>query len=171
MHRYHALSCVTLIAAALSGAAAAQQPGIFGVYNPITGQFQPATVQTVGPAKPGGVTPATSVARTGTFHVNVAITVKNGTPSTTMPSCYLTVYHSPSGHSYSQTSSMTGTRTADTAHCNFAIFYRWPEADTLEPVTFYLSVGVGSWSANVPLDPIALPANGATTIVTANTIL
>lgn len=165
------LSWATWLAVAVSGSAAAQQPGIFGIYNPATGQFQPAPVQMAAPTKSEAPTPSAPVARTGILHVNLTIAIKNGTPSTSMPSCYLSVYHQPSGHSYSQSASKTGTRISNTGHCNFVIYYSWPKADTAYPVTFYLSVNVGSWGGAVPIDAIPLPADGATTTVTAVTTL
>lgn len=166
----NALICATWMSLAATGVVAAQAPGIFGTYNPATGQFLPAPLQAApqSSASPAAYSP---VSRTGTFHVNVTIQIFNGTPSTTMPSCYLSVSHQASGHYYSQSTNITGTRASNTGHCNMTVYYFWPAADTASPVTFSVSAYVGSSSAGVPIDPISLPANGAVTTITATTRL
>jgi hypothetical protein len=164
----NALSCATIIAVAAAGTATAQAPGIFGTYNPATGQFLPTPVQAA-PQSSASPTPYSPVARNGTVHVNLTITVLNGTPSTTTPSCYLYVYHQPPGHSYSQSQSITGTRTNNVAHCNIIVHYSWPAADTAYPVTFSATAYVGSSQSGVPIDPVSLPANGATTTINVAT--
>jgi hypothetical protein len=169
---YHRLALAAVTMIAVTGTAAAQQPGIFGVYDPSTGKFQPAPVQMAGNASTADVSPATATSRSGIIRVIIDIAIRNGTdPTTVKPTCYVGLSHSPSGHYYSQSESVQGTRVNNAGHCTAVLHYKWPKADTSQPVNFSLSVYVGSWSTSVPIDPISLPANGAVTVVNVDATL
>lgn len=169
--RYKRLALAAVTTIAVTGTAAAQQPGIFGFYNPGTGQFQPAPVQTLAPATRTNASPETAVSRSGIFKVVITIAVKNGTAPAVLPTCYINVSHSTPGRYYSQNQNVQGTRVGDNAKCVAVINYKWTAANTASPVSISATAYVGNWSAQVPMDPIPLPANGATTVVSAGTFL
>lgn len=164
------LVLATTIPFVMLGAAAAQQPGILGIYNPATHEFQPVPVQAA-PSSGARIESGVVGVRSGTLKATFTITVKNGTADSVKPSCYFYAYHQPAGHSYYQSESMTGTRTGNTAKCVAVIHYRWAQADTAIPVTFSAYVYVGNWQTQIPLDPIPLPANGAVTNISADVVI
>jgi hypothetical protein len=165
-----------MVVAAAVSAAAQQQPGIFGLYNPATGQFQPAppaqvNTSTAGAQGTGISEPTATAFRSGTIKFVINITVRNGTPGTNKPNCYVSVAHAAPNFYYSNSASVVGTRTSNSARCEVRIPYYWPKADTAQPVGMGVSVYVGNWSAQVPLPSIPLPAQNATTTITAATHL
>ena len=164
MRYYHtAFFWATLGVITAGGPAFAQSiPGVLGTYNLSTGQFQPAPVQMLDPSSESSKTPLAVVSRTGTFVFRINITVESPSPSTTMPNCYVNVYHYTSGRSYSENNSITGTRTGDTATCIIRVPYKWTHADSAVQVQMSVTVYLGNRSSGQGLS-IPLPANGATT--------
>jgi hypothetical protein len=169
--RYKRLLVATAITAFTAGPAAAQQPGIFGTFNPTTGHFQPAPVQMVTSGSGKRAAAEATAARSGVIRVVVTIVVKNTTASSVLPNCYIGISHSTGSQYYSNSQSVQGTRVADTGKCIAVINYKWPSANTVAPVNISISANVGSWGASVAVEPILLPANGATTVVNASTVL
>ena len=158
----------TAMVIAAAGSAVAQ-PGIFGIYNPDTGQFQPSPPVQMKPdaakTSSGAVAPAATAARAGTIRIILVITVKNGTVATVKPNCNVGISHSPPGIYYSHSASVQGTRVGNAGQCALLIPYSWSHADTSQPVNIGVSAYVGNWSASVPVPSIPLPANGALTTV------
>lgn len=164
---YHVIIGATFIAiAAICPALAQSMPGVLGVYNPSTGQFQPAPVQMSAPSSTNNSAPRATVFRSGKFKFQINITVDSSSPSTTKPTCYVYVNHYPSGQSYSENSYITGTRTGDTAHCVVNVPYKWTKADNAAAVQMSVTIYLGNRTSGRGLPDIPLPANGTTTTVT-----
>jgi hypothetical protein len=165
-NQFRTIIGATLLVAAAStsvGAQAPAGPGIFGVYNPVTGTFQPALVQTAAPT-PGAIEPSAAVARTGKIHFRLIIKVLSGSPATTLPSCQVSFSHTGVLTSYSDSFSLQGSRTGNDALCDVTVSYSWPSANNANPINAQFFVGVGSRSHSESVPPIPLPAADGVTL-------
>jgi hypothetical protein len=161
-------AAVFLVAASTSvGAQAPAGPGIFGVYNPVTGAFQPVTIQAL-PSTSDDAQPRATVPRSGRIRVRVFVTVKSGSPETTVPNCSMSLGHSGVERSYNEGLFLTGTRSGNNGECDALFHYSWPQASTTNPVNIGVSVSLGNRNHNQSSPPIPLPAPGALTSVVFN---
>jgi hypothetical protein len=165
-NQYRTIIGATLLVAAAStsvGAQAPAGPGVFGVYNPVTGTFQPASIQTVPPA-PGAIEPGSAVARTGRIRFRLVIKVLSGSPATTLPFCSMSFNHSGVLNSYNESQGLQGSRTGNNALCDLVIPYSWPAANNANPISPSFSLSVGSRGHSESLPPIPLPATDGVTV-------
>jgi len=169
--------CCVMVAPAAWGQAAnnAAKPGILGYLDPKTGAFRP-----VPSATDEVVDPATFTTFGGTITVTLTITVKS--TSLTAFTCEAEVSvednitASARGYSESATAPATGTGTTRT--CKLTIPYAWSLAthasDSMSTTYFVFGSGASTTGADTqrtsalsPLDTRLVPANGATTALTA----
>lgn len=144
---------------AAPAAAQSAGPGLFGYYDPATGQFQPVNppVASSASADKAGTT------RTGTFILKLDIKIKSPlTPADSVPSCNVYLYHTGVVSIY-DSASKTANRTGDTAKCTMKIVYRWQGANGVNPVSGYFTVSAGGRYLQHYFQPFKLPANGAET--------
>jgi hypothetical protein len=165
--------CTTVVGAAVfvmaaSAFAIAQAPsgsGVFGFYDPASGAFRPATVQPQAAATgPAVDSPQALVSRSGKVHFKINIKVLSGSPSTTVPSCFLSFSHSGVGINYNESVSFAGTRTNNAAQCNITIPYKWVSANNANPITASMSLSVGGRGHSETILPVPLPGNGNTAL-------
>ena len=164
--------CCLIVAPALWGQTAnsSAKPGILGYLDPNTGAFRPV------PAADETTDALTTFG--GTITVSFAITVKS--TGLTNVSCTIEVSvldaltSSPRSYGESATAAATGSGTTRT--CKVTLPYAWALATQASDnmTTSYFVTGGGSVSAPVarsstlsPLDTRKVPANGATTALTA----
>jgi hypothetical protein len=168
--------CCLMVAQAAWGQAADVQakPGILGYFDPQTGAFRPV---------PQGLVDDEDASRaasvfTGTINVTITVTLKTTTITTV--TCQigtnLTDSITTTPVSYSESDSVTATGSGTTRTCKLSIPYAWSLAtqssDTM--TTGYTVIGgattVGAatrTASRIPLDTRKVPANGATTTLTA----
>ena len=169
--------CCLLAASAAWGQAADNlaKPGILGYFDPQTGAFRPLPQAVPDDAD----LPPAATTFTGTINVTITVTLK--TTTITNVTCQIgtsTVDAITSGAavSYNESDSVTATGSGATRTCKLSIPYSWvlstQPADTMS--TTYIVLGgattVGSPTRTAgrgPLDTRKVPANGATTTLTA----
>ena len=169
--------CCVMVAPAAWGQAAnnAVKPGILGYLDPKTGAFRPVPSSIDEIADPASFTTFG-----GTITLTLTITVKS--TALTVFSCTAEVSvednitASPRGYSESATATATGTGTTRT--CKMTIPYAWALATHASDMmtTSYIVFGSGASTTGAdtqrtsglsPLDTRLVPANGATTALTA----
>jgi hypothetical protein len=167
--------CCVLVAPAIWGQAAngPSKPEILGYLDPHTGAFRPV------PQASEDIVDATFTTFTGTITVTLTITVKS--TGLTSFSCTADVgvldqiSSTPRDYTESGTAAATGTGTTRT--CKVTIPYAWAlgtqASDTMTTsYTVFATGGTGSAAQRIsglsPLDSRKVPANGATTALTAN---
>ena len=168
--------CCVIVAPAVSGQTANSQakPGILGFLDPHTGAFRPVPSAEEGPDVPaalttfGGtitVTLTITVKSTGITNVTCTAEVSVGDAVTTGSPRFLT-----------ESNAVTATGTGSTRTCKLSIPYSWALAtQTSDNMgTSYFVSGGGTTSGLTqrtsslsPLDTRKVPANGATTALTA----
>jgi hypothetical protein len=146
--------------------------GILGYLDPHTGAFRP-----VAAAAEEGRDPVTLTTFTGTITVTLTITVKSTALNSFSCSAAVSVLDditgSARGYDESATASATGTGTTRT--CKLTIPYAWALAtQSSDSMTItYGAFGTVTGTTTVrtsglsPLDTLKVPANGATTDITA----
>jgi len=156
---------------------AAAPQGIAGYINPATGVFTavPRTAQALPPEQ----LPLASTTSTGVIKFVYAITLKSGIPAGNSIQCSANLYVSDddftSSVSYTETKAVEAVRTGTTAACTVAIPYSWLLPDVAgtkvslnySVTTYDTSTTAGAAfltrrSHNGTLNPITVPANGAT---------
>jgi len=167
--------CCVMVAPAAWGQAAnnAAKPGILGYLDPKTGAFRP-----VPSATDEVVDPATFTTFGGTVTVTLTITVKS--TSLTVFSCQADVSVSDNSglRTYSETATAPATGTGTTRTCKLTIPYAWSLAthatDSMSTSYFVFGNGASTTGADTGrsssllfLDNRPVPANGATTPLTA----
>jgi hypothetical protein len=169
--------CCVMVAPAAWGQAAnnAAKPGILGYLDPKTGAFRPVPAAT-----DEIVDPAAFTTFTGTITVTLTITVKSTTLTvftcTAEVSVEDNITNGPRNYSESATATATGTGTTRT--CKLTIPYAWSLATHANDMmsTSYVAFGSGASTTGAdtsrssslfPLDTRLVPANGATTALTA----
>lgn len=169
------MSCLIAAQAAWGQTAAVQaKPGILGYFDPQTGAFRPLPQA---PADDEDLSRAGTVF-TGTVSVTITVTLKTTTITTV--TCGITTSTNDAVTTvptfYEETNSVTATGTGTTRTCKLSIPYAWSLAtqstDTMS--TSYTifggttTTGPATRSATrSPLDTRKVPANGATTTLTA----
>jgi hypothetical protein len=147
------------------------KPGILGYLDPHTGAFRPV------PSDSESANPNALTTFTGTITVNLTITVK--TTSLTKFSCTAEVSvidqveTSPRG--YEESADATATGSGATRTCTLTIPYAWAlGTQSSDSMTIsYVAFGTGTSTETArtsglsPLDTAKVPANGATTTLTA----
>jgi hypothetical protein len=168
-------TCCLIAAQVAWGQTAAVQakPGILGYLDPQTGAFRPLPQA---PADDEDSSRASTVF-TGTVSVTITVTLK--TTTITNVTCEITTFTTDltaSPTSYEETNSVTATGTGTTRTCKLSIPYAWslaaPASDSMS--TSYVVIGGTSATSPAtrtatrsPLDTRKVPANGATTTLTA----
>jgi hypothetical protein len=167
--------CCVMVAPAAWGQAAnnAAKPGILGYLDPKTGAFRPVPLAT-----DEIVDPATFTTFGGTITVTLTITVKS--TSLTVFTCQADVSVSDNSglRNYSETATATATGTGTTRTCKLTIPYSWSLAthasDSMSTSYFAFGSGASTTGADTLrsselffLDTRLVPANGATTALTA----
>lgn len=150
------------------------KPGILGYLDPRTGAFRPVPP----PATDDDAeTPATSSVVTGTVTLTITITVKTSGLTTFICSAEVdTLDGTTSPTIYNEGNSVTATGSGSTRTCKLSIPYSWTltSASTDIMTTSYFvtatsgaTAAVTRTSSRSPLDSRKVPANGATTALTA----
>jgi hypothetical protein len=169
--------CCVMVAPAVWGQAAnnAARPGILGYLDPKTGAFRPVPTAT-----DDIVDPATFTTFTGTVTVTLTLTVK--TTSLTAFSCTIDVSVEDNltggGRSYTEGGTASATGTGTTRTCKVTIPYSWSLAthatDSMSTTYFVFGTGTSTTGADtqrtsglISLDTRLVPANGASTTLTA----
>jgi hypothetical protein len=170
--------CCVMVAPAVWGQAAnnAAKPGILGYLDPKTGAFRP-----VPSATDEIVDPATFTTFGGTITVTLTITVKSTTLTVFTCEAEVGVNDNTSSgvpRSYSESATATATGTGTTRTCKLTIPYAWALATHANDMmtTSYFAFGSGTSTTGADtsrssslfyLDSRLVPANGATTALTA----
>lgn len=169
--------CCLIAAPALMGQAAsnAPRPGILGYLDPHTGAFLPVPQATEEAAEPPAVTTVT-----GTVTLTITVTIKSTGITTVTCSQQESVEDaltSGSPRFLSETNTVAATGTGSTRTCKLSIPYSWglSTESSDKMLTGYTVSGAASatgalparTSSNTQLDSRAIPANGATTALTA----
>jgi hypothetical protein len=167
------LICVCcLIAAPAVWGQAANSPtkrGILGFLDPHTGAFRP-----VPPAAEEDTEAAAATTFTGTITATITITLKStGLTSVTCTAETSVLDGTTSPVIYSESDTVAATGSGSTRTCKLSIPYAW--SLTTQPsdsmTTSYIVLGTGTSgersSSRSPLDTRKVPANGATTSLTA----
>lgn len=167
--------CCVLVAPALWGQAAKSQAnhGILGYLDPRTGAFRP-----LAPAVDSDVEPPALTTVGGTITVTLTITLKTTTLTTITCTAGTSVYDDETtslrGYNESATAAATGSGTTRT--CKLTIPYSWglATASSDSMTTSYDVFGSATTGGTLqrtsglsPLDTRKVPANGATTALTA----
>lgn len=168
--------CCAVLAPAAWGQTAdsAAQPGILGYLDPHTGAFRPVPLGTGEVEEPDALTTFG-----GTVTVTLTITLK--TAGLTKISCTagLSVLDqvSTSLRSYNESAAVAATGSGTTRTCKISIPYSWAlgTAASDSMTTLYSVLGTASAAPGLPtrsstlspLDTRKVPANGATTALTA----
>lgn len=168
--------CCLITASAAWGQAAniKAKPGILGYLDPQTGAFRPLPQATEDDAE------SSRAATTFTGTIDVTITVTLKTTTITNVTCEIATSTSdgvttPTPIFYDESNSVTATGSGTTRTCKLSIPYAWVLAtqatDTMS--TSYTVIGGTTTSVATrtatrsPLDTRKVPANGATTTLTA----
>jgi hypothetical protein len=170
--------CCLIAAPAVWGQAASSpaKPGILGYLDPHTGAFRP-----IPPAAEDSPEAAALTTFTGTITVTLTITVKS--TGITNVNCTSAVsvgdgLTTASPRIFEETNSVAATGSGSTKTCKLSIPYSWglatQSSDNMN--TNYIVSGFGSTTNTLPfrqsllspLDARKVPANGATTALTAN---
>lgn len=158
-----------------------------GYINPVTGVFEPLKSIT----SPEALIPATPT--TGTLTFKFKITVKSPPPANSVVSCSASadVFDNTSGAIYDEEATGIATGSGSSYNCTAVIHYSWllasPGSDQIQiNITSGLEYGYqvtasnGSQTLVVPVEwrlslqpqaPMAVPANGASTIVNVSVTL
>jgi hypothetical protein len=166
--------CCIMIVPALWGQAANSpaKPGILGYLDPKTGAFRPVPLAT-----DQNVEPATLTTFGGTITVTLTITVKSTNLTSFTCSAEVVVEDevttTPRGYDESDTATATGSGTTRT--CKVTIPYSWElgtqssDSMTISYIVFgsATSPAAERTTGLSPLDTTKVPANGATTALTA----
>jgi hypothetical protein len=170
--------CCVMVAPAAWGQAAnnAAKPGILGYLDPKTGAFRP-----VPSATDEVVDPATFTTFGGTITVTLTITVKSTALTVFTCSAEVSVEDNVSSgnpRSLAESATATATGTGATRTCKLTIPYAWSLAthasDSMSTGYFAFGNGASTTGADTSrsssvlfLDTRPVPANGATTALTA----
>jgi hypothetical protein len=168
------VSCIMIVPALWGQAAnSPAKPGILGYLDPKTGAFRPVPLAT-----DQSVEPATLSTFGGTITVTLTITVKStgltNFTCTAEVSVSDEITTTPRGYEESDTAAATGTGTTRT--CKATIPYSWElgtassDSMTISYIVFGSATApaVGQRTTGLsPLDTTKVPANGATTALTA----
>lgn len=150
------------------------KPGILGYLDPRTGAFRPVPL----PATDDDAELPTATTVTGTVTLTITITVKSSGLNNASLVCNaeVTTIDGPttSPTVYDENDEVTSTGTGTTRTCKLSIPYSWslnsPSTDKM--TTNYIVSVVGAANARTssrsPLDTRIVPANGATTTLTAS---
>jgi hypothetical protein len=128
-----------------------------------SGSMRIAAVQSPDFQKSAETRAAASVA--GKFRFKIKIRVKSGSPETTLPTCAASITHSGTNRTYFLSGGKQGTRNNNLGLCDFVVFYLWTGANTGAPVSIQLTIQVGTRRHSLTQPAIALPPNGATTLI------
>lgn len=149
-------------------------PGILGYLDPRTGAFRPVPP----PATDDNAELAATTTFTGTVTLTITITVKtSGIANFTCSAGVSTIDGTTSSTIYEEVATVTATGSGSTRTCNLSIPYSWSltSASTDTMTTSYFVTGRSGATATVertsnrsPLDSRKVPANGATTALTAS---
>jgi hypothetical protein len=162
--------CCLIVAPALWGQTAnsSAKPGILGYLDPNTGAFRPV------PAADETTDALTTFS--GTITVSFAITVKSTGLTNVSCTIEVSVVDAPSSpRIYGESATAAATGSGTTRTCKVTLPYAWALATQASDnmTTNYFVTGGGSVSALArsstlsPLDTRKVPANGATTALTA----
>jgi hypothetical protein len=166
--------CCLIAAPAVWGQAANSpaRPGILGYLDPHTGAFRP-----IPPAVEEDAEAPAATTFTGTVTVTITITVKTAALTNFICSADVSVVDgTTSPIFYGETDSVAATGTGSTRTCKLSIPYAWSltSQSTDSMTTSYTVLGsTGTTglpqrgSSRSPLDTRKVPANGATTALTA----
>jgi len=153
---------------AANSSSTSSQPGILGYLDARTGAFRPVPA----PALDDDAEAAAATTVGGTVTVTFTITVK--TTGLTVFICSAEVSTLDAGTMYDESASVPATGSGATRTCKVSIPYSWSltaaASDTMS--TVYTVIGSGATGAQRsslrnPLDKRKVPANGATTALTA----
>jgi hypothetical protein len=167
--------CCLIAAPAVWGQAATSpaRPGILGYLDPRTGAFRP-----IAPAAEDDAELPAATTFTGTVTVTITITVK--TTALTTFTCSASVSANDGTTSpvfFDETNTVAATGTGTTRTCKLSIPYAWSltTQSTDNMTTSYSVFGTAGTtglpqrtSTRTPLDTRKVPANGATTPLTAS---
>jgi hypothetical protein len=169
--------CCLLVAPAVVGQAAKTptKPGILGYLDPQTGAFRPVPQA----SDDDDAETKALTTFTGTITVTFTVTVKSTGLTTYWCSAEVSVLDqlTTSARSYSESGTAAATGTGTTRTCKVTIPYAWAlgtQASDTMTTTYVVfgTAGTGSVTQRTtglsPLDSRKVPANGATTALTAN---
>jgi hypothetical protein len=173
--------CCLLAVSTVWGQSANSQakPGILGYLDPHTGAFRPVAP----PSEDAAIEPPALTTFTGTITVTITVTLKTAGLTNVVCSADTSVTDAitTSPRIFAEQDTMLATGTGSTRTCKLSIPYSWALASqaTDSISTSYTVTGSGSTTTAPPirsssLDPMdtrKVPANGATTALTASVTL
>jgi hypothetical protein len=168
------LCCVMVVPAVCAQTAkSSSRTGILGYLDPATGAFRPVPA-----VADDGTPPATVTTFGGTITVTFTITVKSTNLTSFTCSVNASVIDDPgaSERIYDESSTATATGSGATRTCKASIPYSWALATQSTDSMSITYIVFGSATSPVaqrtsglsPLDTTKVPANGATTALTAD---